>query len=119
MRGPEIFLDVIDAHDISKLDSYMKDDYIQHNAETKDGKAGFIDFTKEAFVMEPKMKIYKTLSNEDGEVLAFIKGTTKDGSENKIVYIFRLQDGLLVEHWDSIEYNIDKVTSKNGRDMFE
>lgn len=37
--------EVFNKWDISNLDSYMKDDYIQHNPTAKDGKAGFIEFT--------------------------------------------------------------------------
>jgi predicted SnoaL-like aldol condensation-catalyzing enzyme len=112
--------DVLGACDISELDEFMSDDYMQHNADTADGRDGFIKFTEVFFPMEPEMRIYKTFANEDGEVLAFFKCTCKaNDTVNKLAYMFRLQDGKLVEHWDVIEYDIGNVQSKSGRDLFE
>ncbi|MBR6357124.1 MAG: ester cyclase, partial [Lachnospiraceae bacterium] len=36
--------EVFNAHDVSKLDEFMRDDYMQHNATVEDGKDGFIKF---------------------------------------------------------------------------
>ena len=33
--------DVFVYHDFSNIDQYMRDDYIQHNADVPQGKAGF------------------------------------------------------------------------------
>ena len=38
--------EVFNNWDISNLDDYMKDNYIQHNPTAPDGKEGFIEFTK-------------------------------------------------------------------------
>jgi predicted SnoaL-like aldol condensation-catalyzing enzyme len=112
--------DVFDAHDVSKLDEFMRDDYMQHNADVADGKEGFIEFTDFFFTLEPEMKIYKTFANEDGEVLVFFKCICNaNGMENKVADIYRLQDGLLAEHWDVVEHDIGNVETKNGRDLFE
>ncbi|MCF0230224.1 MAG: nuclear transport factor 2 family protein [Parasporobacterium sp.] len=112
--------DVFDAHDISKLDDFMRDDYMQHNATVDDGKDGFKAFTEFFFTLEPEMKIYKTFANEDGEVLVFFKCICHaNGMENKVADIYRLNEGLLAEHWDVVEHDIGNVEPVNGRDLFE
>ena len=112
--------DVFTAHDVSKLDEFMRDDYMQHNATVADGKQGFIEFTDFFFTLEPEMQIYKCLANEDGEVLVFFKCICNaNGMINKVADIYRLQDGLLAEHWDCVEHDVGNVETLNGRDLFE
>lgn len=38
--------EVFNNWDISNLDNYMKDNYIQHNPTAPSGKEGFVEFTK-------------------------------------------------------------------------
>ena len=47
--------EVFNAHDISKLDEFMRDDYMQHNATVADGKEGFIAFTNFFFTLKPQI----------------------------------------------------------------
>lgn len=48
MSNKEIVLrfydEVFNAWDLSKLNSYMREDYIQHSRGLEDGRAGFIKF---------------------------------------------------------------------------
>lgn len=112
--------EVFNAHDISKLDHYMRDDYIQHNANVADGKEGFIAFTQKFFALKPKMEIYKIFANDNDEVAIFFKCTCEvNGMVNKVVDIYRLQDGKLAEHWDVVEHDVGNIVPVNGRDLFE
>lgn len=111
---------MFNAHSVAKLDEFMRDDYMQHNATVADGKDGFIAFTDFFFTLEPEMKIYKTFANEDGEVLVFFKCTCNaNGQVNKVCDIYRLQDGKLAEHWDVVEHDVGNIVPANGRDLFE
>ncbi len=111
--------DVFDAHDISRLDLFMRDDYMQHNTNVESGKKGFIKFTEFFFTLEPEMKIFKSFANEEGEVLVFFKCICHgNGWENKVADIYRLKDGLLAEHWDVVEHDIGNVKTKSGRSLF-
>lgn len=48
MTNKEIVLkfyeEVFNAHDLSKLDDYMREDYIQHNPNAASGREGFRQF---------------------------------------------------------------------------
>jgi predicted SnoaL-like aldol condensation-catalyzing enzyme len=70
-------------HDMSRIDSNMRDGYIQHNADCPQGKAGFLKFFG---------------THTDGGC----RGQKAGGSSLRfdVVDIFRPQDGKITEHWD-------------------
>ena len=37
---------------------------------------------------------------------------------NKVVDIYRLEDGKLAEHWDVVEHDVGEVVTANGRGLF-
>jgi predicted SnoaL-like aldol condensation-catalyzing enzyme len=101
-------------HDLSALDRFMHDDYIQHNQDTDQGKAGFIKFHIGFFLAIPDQLATINEIVADGD-LVFVYNTitgthTGEGflgyppTGNKIrfdvVDMFRLRDGKLCEHWD-------------------
>jgi predicted SnoaL-like aldol condensation-catalyzing enzyme len=106
--------DVFINHDVSRLDTYMRDDYIQHNEDCPQGKAGFLEFFEVIFGAVPDFSYtLKKMIAEDDIVMAFSTTTgTHSGGEwmgkkatgNKLSYdvvdIFRVQDGKIAEHWD-------------------
>ena len=111
--------EVFNAHDVSKLDEFMRDDYMQHNATVEDGEDGFIKFTEFFFSLDPQMEIVKIFANDEDEVAVFFKCICRaNGMVNKVVDIYRLQDGLLAEHWDVVEHDIGNVQTANGRSLF-
>ena len=111
--------EVFNAHDVSKLDEFMRDDYMQHNATVEDGKDGFIKFTEFFFGLDPEMEIIKIFANDDDEVAVFFKCTCRaNGMVNKVVDMYRLQDGLLAEHWDVVEHDVGGLVPTSGRDLF-
>ena len=108
----KFYEEVFNAHDVSKIDEFMRDDYMQHNATVEDGKEGFINFTKRFFEIKPHMEIKKIFANDNDEVAVFFKCICEaNGSINKVVDIFRLQDGKLAEHWDVVEHDVSEETN--------
>ena len=113
--------DVFNAHvnDRAVIDKYMRDDYIQHGDIIPDGKEAFIAMTDNFFKLLPRMEIKKVFANDNDEVAVFFKCICEaTGSVNKVVDIFRLQDGKLAEHWDVVEHDVQKTELKSGRDLF-
>jgi FMN reductase [NAD(P)H] len=106
--------DVFINHDMSRIDEYMRDDYIQHNADCPQGKAGFLEFFDVIFNAVPdfRYKLHKMVA-EDDFVLAYSETSgTHTGGEwigqkasgkslrFNVIDVFRLEDGLIAEHWD-------------------
>lgn len=115
------YTEVFNAHvnDREVIDKFMRDDYMQHGDKIPDGKEAFIGMTGHFFQLLPKMEIKKIFANDNDEVAVFFKCICEaNGTENKVVDIFRLQDGKLAEHWDVVEHGVEKVLLKSGRDLF-
>jgi predicted SnoaL-like aldol condensation-catalyzing enzyme len=101
-------------HDFSLLDEIMRDDYIQHNADVAQGKAGFKVFFEKTFKAMPDFKytINKIVAEGDIVMAYCTTSGTHTGGDwigqhptgNKlnfdVVDIFRIQEGKIAEHWD-------------------
>lgn len=115
----KVYEEVFNNKDLSHLDDYMQDGYMQHNAHVEDGKEGFRQFLERFFQLDPYMEIIKIFENTENEVAVFFKCTCRaNGSINKVVDIYRLQDGKLAEHWDVVEHNVTEISEVNRRSIF-
>jgi predicted SnoaL-like aldol condensation-catalyzing enzyme len=109
------FIDsVFVKHDLSVLDEIMRDDYIQHNMDVPQGKAGFKQFFEKTFKAIPDFRyaVKRIVAEGDYAMVYCTSLGTHTGGEwlgqpptgNKlefdVVDIFRLQDGIIAEHWD-------------------
>jgi steroid delta-isomerase-like uncharacterized protein len=104
---------VFQNHDFSKLDEIMRDDYIQHNEDVAQGKAGFKEFFMEMFEVMPDFKYTMKKIIAEGDIVMMYSTTTathlgewlgNPPTGNKldfnVVDIFRIEDGKIAEHWD-------------------
>ena len=109
--------EVFNNWDISNLDDYMKDNYIQHNPTAPDGKEGFVEFTKFFFGLKPHMDIIYI--GEDGDIVyVFFKCTLENGAINNVCDIYRIEDGKLAEHWDVVEHNVQDIVPLHNNGLF-
>lgn len=122
MTNKEVVLKFIDevfnAHDLSKLDMYMKDSYMQHSIGVEDGKEGFIKFAEAFFKKGPFMDVKRVFESEDNVVAVFFKCCFADGSFAKVVDMYRVEDEKLAEHWDVVTGLSENDTKVNGRGSF-
>ena len=104
---------VFQEHDFSKLDDIMRDDYIQHNPDTPQGKAGFKQFFEELFEGLPDFSYTIKKIVAEGDIVMMYSTTTAthmrewlgnpptgNKLEFDVVDIFRIEDGKIAEHWD-------------------
>jgi len=104
---------VFQKHDFSKLDEIMRDDYIQHNEDTPQGKAGFRQFFEQIFEAMPDFSYTLRKIVAEGDIVMIYSTTTathkgewlgNPPTGNKldfnVVDIFRIEDGKIAEHWD-------------------
>ena len=121
MSNKELVLKFIDevfnAHDLSKLDEYMHDDYMQHSVEAADGKEGFRRFAEGFFNLGPYMDVKQIFESED-TVAVFFKCSFNNGHAAKVVDMYRIKDGKLAEHWDVVQQLSDEDAAINGRGSF-
>ena len=87
--------------DPSKARSYISENYIQHNGEVPDGLTPI-----EALLMEPDRPLWYqeiVLLVGQGNFVATLCRATWEDQEYAQVDIFRIEDGLVAEHWDVVE----------------
>jgi predicted SnoaL-like aldol condensation-catalyzing enzyme len=113
----EAFNTLFNKRDYAAAEHYWSPNYIQHSAHIAPGREGLFNLIK---------SIPPTLKYEPGVILA--------GGDFVIVHgrfsgfgapvnwiaadIVRLQDGILVEHWDVIQDEATEEQSKSGNPMF-
>lgn len=107
--------------EMDKITNYINPKkYVQHNPAVADGLEGFDEamkyFAKNGLVME-----YQKLHMVVGEgnfVLAVSEGKFGKGDPTAFYDLFRLENGLIVEHWDVITTIPPKSEWKNENGKF-
>jgi predicted SnoaL-like aldol condensation-catalyzing enzyme len=105
---------------MDKLASYYDGDrYIQHNPQIGDGLSGLgaaLEAMAKAGVSMKYDRIHKVLG-EGNFVLAVSEGRFA-GKHVSFYDLFRVQDGKIAEHWDTIEAIPARAEWKNGNGKF-
>ena len=105
--------------DLSAVENYVTEEYIQHNPEVADGKKAFIDLFKYLAKKNLKLKttVAKTITMGD-MVLIHSKQVDLNKENDRgtgYIDIFRFdKDGLIAEHWDITEAVPEKSKNTNG-----
>ncbi|HWL89461.1 MAG TPA: nuclear transport factor 2 family protein [Polyangiaceae bacterium] len=90
--------------------------YVQHNPLIADGLEGFKAFLASLTEKFPKLHIeIKKVFAEGDFVIAHVHGIREPGQRGSaLVDIFRLEDGLIVEHWDVMQPIPEEALNPNG-----
>jgi predicted SnoaL-like aldol condensation-catalyzing enzyme len=113
----EAFDTLFNKRDYAAAERFWSPDYIQHSAHIEPGREGLFNLIKSA---------PPTLRYEAGTVVAEGDYVILHGRFSNIglpvnwiaADIVRLEDGLLVEHWDVIQDEATQQESKSGNPMF-
>lgn len=95
-------------HNINAALDYVKEDYIQHNPGVAQGRIGLMNAFKEKFKSNPDfyLKIIKIIE-EDDFIVVYVKNKDKNGNTKaRVVDIYRIENGMLAEHWDILQQQI-------------
>ncbi|XWN33622.1 MAG: nuclear transport factor 2 family protein [Devosia sp.] len=95
------------------IERYVAQDYIQHNPQAPDGRAGLLGFVdylqlQAGFTVEPVRVL------RDGHLVAVHSLYRGEGTQ-AVFDIFRFENGVAVEHWDVIQTVPE--TTVSGRTM--
>ena len=97
--------DVLMGRDPSRITDYISaENYAQHNPFNKDGLAGIVEAV-EALTAQNNMFQYTEIHAVLGKgnfVLTVSEGQW-NGTTNAFYDLFRMEDGMIVEHWDVIQ----------------
>ncbi len=113
----EAFDTLFNKRDYEAAKRYRWPNYVQHSAHIPPGREGHSQLIKN---IPPTLKYDPGMIVADGD-LVIVHGRFPGfgASVNWIVAdILRIEDGVLVEHWDVIQDEATKEQSKSGRPMF-
>ena len=109
------YLSMLNSHDAGLVDQLVAEDYINHNAFVADGRDANRTFWKGLFAGLPDVRanMEDIIVSEDRVVGRFVlRGThtgewmgfpaTQRAVEMRTIDIWRVEDGLFVEHWDEL-----------------
>ena len=113
----EAFDTLFNKRDYEAAERYWSPNYIQHSAHIPPGREGLFNLIK---------SIPPTLSYESGTVVAEGDVVILHGRYSGlglplnwiVADIVRMKDGILAEHWDVIQNEATRESSKSGLPMF-
>lgn len=101
----KFYQEFFNEHMIESADKYVKEDYIQHNPGVKQGRENLKSAFADKFKQHPEfaLRIQMMIAEKD-MVAVYLKNVGPDGATRcRVVDIYRLEDGMLAEHWDVLQ----------------
>jgi predicted SnoaL-like aldol condensation-catalyzing enzyme len=113
----QAFDTLFNKHDIAAAERFWSPTYVQHSAHIPPGRDGLFNLIKS---LPPTLKYEPgTIVAEGDFVIAHGRFSGFGAPVNWIAAdIVRIQDGILVEHWDVIQDEATEEQSKSGAPMF-
>jgi len=113
----EAFDTLFNKRDYAAAEQFWSPGYIQHSAHIAPGREGLFELVK---AIPPTLKYQPGLVVAEGDyVIVHGRFSGFGASANWIASdILRIQDGILVEHWDVIQDEATQEQSRSGRPMF-
>jgi len=122
----ECYRKIIRDLDLTVVDSYIKEDYIQHSPTVKDGRAGLMEMLTFLKTLPKPAEaspspIIRVIA--DGDFVAVHLDVKFMGKRAAVIDLYRLADGKLAEHWDASQAHPEKqdspITMTNGTTVIE
>ncbi|NNU33037.1 hypothetical protein HK413_00385 [Mucilaginibacter sp. S1162] len=96
---------IVGQRESSLINQYVREDYIQHSPMGKDGREGLFEMVEFLKSLPPSTETQSPVKMliAEGDMVAGLLDIKFMGKRMLVVDLFRLQDGLLAEHWDVVQ----------------
>lgn len=104
--------------DVALIEALVRPDYIQHNAQARDGREGLLEFVAALAAQGgTAVTIHRKLA--DGDYVA-LHSTYGEGEARQVAFdVFRLDDGQLAEHWDALQAWVEPEATVSGNTLVD
>ena len=111
----DFYKEVCVARDLSRLDAFVTEDYIQHNPHMANGRAALHAFLAAFYQKMPECQftVSRLIADDDLVVAHMLFQKDHQDRGTAIAEIFRVVDGKLAEHWDVKEPVPERTASGN------
>lgn len=101
----KFYQEFFNDHIVGSADKYVREDYIQHNPGVDQGRESLKSAFADKFVSDPDFRLnIQMLIAEKDLVAVYLKNVDPQGNTKcRVVDIYRLEDGMLAEHWDVLQ----------------
>jgi predicted SnoaL-like aldol condensation-catalyzing enzyme len=107
---------LINKKDFELASRYIGDRYIQHNplvADSPEGLKAFVEFLKSNYP-DARSEIKRVLAEGD-YVILHVHSVRIPGTRGRAIFdLFKLENGKIVEHWDTIQEIPESSANNNG-----
>ena len=103
-------------HNTTIAEQYIAPSYKQHNPYVPDGLEPFVSYFANYFMQntESRAVVHRVASHGD---LVFLhvesRASNKEAQGEAVVDIFRVENGMIVEHWDVIQHIPEESANPN------
>src|SRR6266550_7862276 len=113
----EAFETLFNKRDYQAAKRYWSPDYIQHSAHIPPGRDGLFNLVRAA---PPDLRYENHVAAADGEYVLLHGRFTNNGRSRAWVAgdVIRVQNDIIVEHWDTLQDEVTAEESKSGLPMF-
>jgi predicted SnoaL-like aldol condensation-catalyzing enzyme len=113
----EAFETLFNKRDYGAAERFWSPNYIQHSAHIEPGRDGLFNLIKS---IPPTLRYEPGVIVADGDFVIIHGRFSGFGLPANWIAadILRIEDGILVEHWDVIQDEATKEQSKSGNPMF-
>ena len=116
-KAVEKFYDlIINKKDFDSASEYIGSRYTQHNPLVADGPEGlkaFVEFLKSNYP-NARSEIKRGFAEGDYVILHVHSVRVPNTRGRAIIEIFKLENGKIVEHWDTIQDILETSANPNG-----
>jgi len=111
-----MYRDVLIALDSSRVDDYIQSDYIQHSMLAEPGVQALKDWLDARRIDSPDavQTIHRAFVDGDHVIVHVHVVRWKGDTGFAVVDIFRMEDGMIVEHWDVLQEIPTSPINPNG-----
>ena len=113
----EAFDTLFNERNYAAAEKFWSPHYIQHSAHIAPGRAGLFDLIKS---LPPTLKYEPGMIVAEGNFVIVHGRFSNFGLPVNWIAadVVRIEDGVLVEHWDVIQDEVTQEQSKSGQPMF-